>query len=101
MVALGEFEVIIGKPDRSTGCWTTKPDSSTSRRPFSRSIISLGRSLNLRVIAEGVETKDHEDFLLHEGCDEVQGFRYSKAIPSEEFSSFIESYSGNLSYFDK
>lgn len=68
---------------------------------IAKTIISLGRSLNLRVIAEGVETKDHEDFLLHEGCDEVQGFRYSKAIPSEEFSSFIESYSGNLSYFDK
>ncbi len=67
---------------------------------IAKTIVNLGHSLNLKVIAEGVETKDHEDFLRSEGCDEVQGFRYSRPIPAEEFDSFIKSYSGDLSSFD-
>ena len=68
---------------------------------ITRTIIRLGHSLNLKVIAEGVETKEHEDFLISEQCDEVQGFRYSKPVPDEEFNNFMEQYNGNLSAFDK
>ncbi|MFA5592881.1 MAG: EAL domain-containing protein [Micavibrio sp.] len=68
---------------------------------IARTIVRLGHSLNLKVIAEGVETKDHEDFLMEENCDEVQGFRYSKAIPLEEFNKFIAGYKGSLKVFDK
>lgn len=67
---------------------------------IARTIVRLGHSLNLNVIAEGVETKEHEDFLLDEECDEVQGFRYSKAVPADEFESFVTGYSGDLSFFD-
>ena len=67
---------------------------------IARTIINLGHSLNLQVIAEGVETKDHEKFLIDEGCDEVQGFRYSKAVPKEDFRKFVESYNGDLNSFD-
>ncbi len=67
---------------------------------ITRTIISLGHSLNLQVIAEGVETKDHEKFLIEHGCDEVQGFRYSKAVPKEEFQKFVDDYSGNLDSFN-
>lgn len=67
---------------------------------IAKTIIALGRALNLKVIAEGVETKDHEEFLLNEGCDEVQGFRYSKPVPYQNFISFISSYNGKLSSFD-
>ena len=67
---------------------------------ITRTIISLGHSLNLQVIAEGVETKDHEDFLINQGCDEVQGFRYSKPVPKEEFWEFANSYDGKLDSFD-
>jgi diguanylate cyclase (GGDEF)-like protein len=66
---------------------------------IARTIVRLGHSLNLKVIAEGVETKEHEQFLVDEGCDEVQGFRYSKAIPKEEFWEFAKNYSGALSSF--
>lgn len=48
---------------------------------IARTIIGLGRSLNLKIIAEGVETKEHELFLVEEGCDEVQGYRYSRPVP--------------------
>lgn len=67
---------------------------------ITRTIISLGHSLNLKVIAEGVETKDHEKFLADHGCDEVQGFRYSKPVPEDEFWKFVEGYNGKLKSFD-
>ena len=68
---------------------------------IARTIVRLGHSLNLKVIAEGVETKEHERFLMEEECDEVQGFRYSKAIPSDKLDELLAAYSGNLAYFDK
>jgi diguanylate cyclase (GGDEF)-like protein len=68
---------------------------------IARTIVRLGHSLNLKVIAEGVETKEHETFLLEEKCDEVQGFRYSKPIPLPEFNKFISGYKGSLNAFDK
>ncbi|MGB4057342.1 MAG: EAL domain-containing protein, partial [Alphaproteobacteria bacterium] len=68
---------------------------------IARTIVRLGHSLNLKVIAEGVETKDHEKFLMSEGCDEVQGFRYSRPIPHDQFVEFVRKYDGKLSSFDK
>ena len=68
---------------------------------IARTIIALGRALGLKVIAEGVETKDHETFLLKEGCDEVQGFRYCRPIPDEKFIEFIKNYDGKLTSFTK
>ncbi|MCI5061022.1 MAG: EAL domain-containing protein [Alphaproteobacteria bacterium] len=67
---------------------------------IAKTIIRLGHSLNLKVIAEGVETKDHEKFLSDEGCDEVQGFRYAKPMPDHEFWEFVQNYNGDLSSFD-
>lgn len=67
---------------------------------IARTIVRLGHSLNLKVIAEGVETKDHEKFLIDEGCDEVQGYRYSKPVPAEDFVSFVKNYNGKLESFD-
>lgn len=66
---------------------------------IARTIVRLGHSLNLKVIAEGVETREHERFLLEEGCDEVQGYRYSRPVPLEKFVAFLEAYDGNLSGF--
>lgn len=68
---------------------------------IARTIVALGHSLNLKVIAEGVETKEHESFLLNEKCDEVQGFRYSRPIPIDDFNKFVASYKGNLAAFDR
>lgn len=68
---------------------------------IARTIVRLGHSLNLKVIAEGVETKEHEAFLMEENCDEVQGFRYSRPIPIDDFNKFFDTYQGDLSVFDK
>ena len=54
-----------------------------------RAIINMGRSLNLRVVAEGVETQDQFDFLKIHQCDEAQGYFFSPPIPSQQFARFI------------
>jgi len=67
---------------------------------IARTIIALGRALNLKVIAEGVETKEHENFLVAEGCDEVQGFRYCRPIHEDDFLKFALGYNGKLDSFN-
>ncbi|HTK85252.1 MAG TPA: EAL domain-containing protein [Patescibacteria group bacterium] len=67
---------------------------------IARTIVSLGHAMNLKVIAEGVETRDHEKFLIEQGCDEVQGYRYSRPVPGDKFKAFIESYKGDLKVFN-
>ncbi|MBP9050501.1 MAG: EAL domain-containing protein [Alphaproteobacteria bacterium] len=67
---------------------------------IAKTIIGLGRSLNLKVIAEGVETEQHEAFLISEGCDEVQGYRYSRPIPAEKLEVLLGAYTGDLSFFN-
>jgi diguanylate cyclase (GGDEF)-like protein/PAS domain S-box-containing protein len=50
-----------------------------------RAVINLGHSLNLEVLAEGVETAEQVAALRADGCDEVQGFFFSKAVAADEF----------------
>jgi diguanylate cyclase (GGDEF)-like protein len=52
-------------------------------------IIHLARSLGLKVIAEGVETKVQLDFLMKEDCDEVQGYYYYKPMPRNEIEDRV------------
>ncbi len=55
-----------------------------------KAVISLGHILNLRVIAEGVEDQEQYDFLLENGCDEVQGYLLGKPMPTEDFTRRLE-----------
>ena len=57
-----------------------------------RAIISMGRSLGLRVIAEGVEHAGQLAVLRQEGCDCVQGFLVGKPMPAEEFARFLRGW---------
>jgi diguanylate cyclase (GGDEF)-like protein len=54
-----------------------------------RSIIALGHSLNLKIVAEGVATESQLRFLQTEGCDAVQGFLLSAAIPAGDFAALL------------
>ena len=58
------------------------------------SIISLARSLGLRTIAEGVETEGQLAFLRESGCDEVQGYYYSKPLPADALEAFMRRAQG-------
>ena len=51
------------------------------------SIISLGHNLKLKVIAEGVESEEQLAYLRHHGCDEVQGYLFSRPLPAAEFEA--------------
>jgi diguanylate cyclase (GGDEF)-like protein/PAS domain S-box-containing protein len=52
-------------------------------------IIALGRSLNLSVIAEGVETEGQRSFLENQGCFTYQGYLFSAALPASKFEEFV------------
>ncbi|KPA93258.1 response regulator receiver modulated diguanylate cyclase/phosphodiesterase [Pseudomonas asplenii] len=55
-------------------------------------IISLGKSLNLNTIAEGVETREQLDFLKAHACEEVQGYYFSKAVEANAFASLLQDW---------
>jgi diguanylate cyclase (GGDEF)-like protein/PAS domain S-box-containing protein len=54
-------------------------------------VISMARSLNLRVVAEGVEEAEELAFLQDLECDEAQGYLFSRAVPAEDFASLLRS----------
>ena len=54
------------------------------------SVISMGKSLNHRVIAEGVETLEQLAFLLAHGCDEGQGYYFGRPVAAQQFAKFLE-----------
>jgi diguanylate cyclase (GGDEF)-like protein len=55
-------------------------------------VVSLGQSLGLTVVAEGVETIEQLKFLKDRACDEIQGYWLSKPLPPTEFRRFVESF---------
>ena len=57
---------------------------------ITKAVIALAKSLNLRVIAEGVETKEQRDFLVENGCENIQGYYYSKPIPADAFEVLLK-----------
>jgi len=61
-----------------------------------KAVIGLGHSLNLKVIAEGVEEQNHVEFLRHNGCDELQGFYFSTPLPADDCLAFILRHQGPL-----
>lgn len=58
-------------------------------RAITQAIIAMGRSLNLTVVAEGVETLEQQSFLRDNACDESQGFLFSRAISGDQFAALL------------
>jgi EAL domain-containing protein (putative c-di-GMP-specific phosphodiesterase class I) len=54
------------------------------------SIISLAHNLRLSVVAEGVETDDQLTFLQVHGCDEIQGYHFSRPVSADEFTLLLK-----------
>lgn len=65
---------------------TTAPDDTT----IVTAMIGMGRSLKLRVVAEGVETQQELDFLKVHHCEEAQGYYFSRPVPPQQFAKLLK-----------
>jgi diguanylate cyclase len=79
------FDVI--KIDKS---FIDKIGSGVTSNNICRTIIRMAEELGKKSIAEGVETREQLEFLRRNGCDFVQGFLYSEALPQARFLEFVE-----------
>jgi len=61
-------------------------------RAIASTILSMGRSLRLKVLAEGVETKEQYAILRGMGCELVQGYHFSRPLPPEELVAFLKKH---------
>lgn len=59
-----------------------------------RTVIAMAHSLKLKVVAEGVETNDQLAYLSAHGCDEVQGFLFSRPLPAADYAQFLSNQPG-------
>ncbi len=55
-----------------------------------RAVVGLSRSLEIRVVAEGVENAEQMDFLIEEACDEVQGFAIGRPLPISQYAHVVD-----------
>ncbi|MCW9027368.1 MAG: EAL domain-containing protein, partial [Kangiella sp.] len=67
------------------------PDSQ-SDLALSKAIIDIGKEFQLKVVAEGVETKEQLDLLNKHGCFQVQGFLFSKPLTATELDVFVREW---------
>jgi EAL domain-containing protein (putative c-di-GMP-specific phosphodiesterase class I) len=86
---LHKFPLDAIKIDRAFVSNSDQPDGSA----IVTAIIALAQSLKLDLVAEGVETQSQADFLLAQGCKNMQGFLFSKALPVEEMTQLLEQQS--------
>ncbi|MFC1456813.1 putative bifunctional diguanylate cyclase/phosphodiesterase [Microvirga arabica] len=84
---LHRYEVDKIKIDRSFVSSLGREDSAGA---IISAIVALGQAMNLTVTAEGVETREQEHFLRSAGCDELQGYRYFRALTREQVARLLD-----------
>jgi diguanylate cyclase (GGDEF)-like protein len=88
MSLMKQFPIDTIKIDRSFV--RDLPDDSEDQA-IAQAIISMGKALGMTVVAEGVETPEQETFLRSHGCDEMQGFLFSRPVPEKQLADLLRS----------
>ncbi len=83
---LKQFPIDIIKIDRS---FITDIPGDQADEAIADAIIAMGKSLKIIVVAEGVEALEQLQFLRSRGCDEIQGYYFSRPIPASDFAKLL------------
>jgi len=89
MSLVKKFPIDALKIDRS---FVREITNDNEDKAIADAIITLGRALNLTVVAEGVETAEQEAFLRAHNCNEIQGYLISRPVPADEFAAFLANH---------
>ncbi|MGZ8338797.1 MAG: bifunctional diguanylate cyclase/phosphodiesterase [Telluria sp.] len=84
--ALKNFPISTLKIDKS---FVSDIADNKGDQAIALAVISLGHRLNLRVLAEGVETEEQRRFLLDNDCDEMQGYLFSRPVTAEDIAALL------------
>ncbi len=86
---LKHFPVDVLKIDKS---FINEINNNANDLAIVSAIILMAHSLNLTVVAEGVEIREQLDLLLDNKCDEIQGYYYSRPLPANEFTDLVKKF---------
>ncbi|HUP95871.1 MAG TPA: EAL domain-containing protein [Burkholderiales bacterium] len=86
---LKRFPIDSLKIDRS---FVTGLPGNADDAPIAQAIITMAHALRLKVVAEGVENDAQREFLAANGCDEMQGYYYSRPVPADECTRLIREH---------
>jgi diguanylate cyclase (GGDEF)-like protein/PAS domain S-box-containing protein len=86
---LRKFDIDYLKIDQS---FVASLESSNEDRVLCRAIIAMAHNLDIKVIAEGIETKQQSDILRSIGCDFGQGYYFSKSLLPEQFEAYVKQF---------
>jgi diguanylate cyclase (GGDEF)-like protein/PAS domain S-box-containing protein len=94
---LKQLPLDLLKIDRSFVCDVLNNPNDAA---IARTIVALGTTLGLNVVAEGVETEEQREFLASIGCYAYQGYLFGRPVPIEEFSGFLSPSSSTAHQFE-
>ena len=89
LAQIKNFPIDTLKVDRS---FIRNLPQDSENKAITEAIITMGKTLSLTVVAEGVETQEQEDFLRDHICDEMQGFYFSKPIAPDKFADLLRNH---------
>ncbi|MBA4142062.1 MAG: EAL domain-containing protein [Nitrosospira sp.] len=88
LVYVKRFPIDVLKIDRA---FISEITTNAADAAITTAIIAMAHSLDVKVVAEGVETVEQLDFLRERGCDEIQGYYFARPLPANEISRLLSS----------
>jgi len=89
LAQLKRFPIDTLKVDRS---FIRELPADSEDKAIAEAIIAMGKTLSLTVVAEGVETREQQEFLRERACDQMQGFFFSKPVAAADFAELLRTH---------